>query len=144
MSVIANHDVWLFRAPLSLGNDHISTVGSWESIDIISARELRVSPLYKGHFRVSTWKQQLTSCIAECCVDWTYYNHKCYIYLQFIAPKEIGMVDIDLISDKVVSMIQNNVFLFKLQTVVQQEHPGLGCDSGTVGNDGKEGDSHSV
>lgn len=144
MSVIAIHDAYVFRAPLSLGNMRVSTVGSWESVDLISARELRISPLYKGHFRLSTWKQQLTTCIAECCVDWTYYHDKCYIYLHFIAPKEISTKDIDLISDKVVSMVQSNAFLFKLQTVVQQEHPGLGSEAGTEGSDGNEGDSHSV
>lgn len=143
MSVIASNDVWTYRAPVSLGAGHASTTGSWEFIFHTSVTEFRMSPLFKSHLRLSTWKQQLRTCIAECCVDWTYYDNKPYVYLRFIAPNEISSKDVDLISDKVVSMIQNNPLLFKLQTIFQQEQPGPGVCSGNDGSEGSEGDNHA-
>jgi len=144
MSVISKQHTTCFKAPVVTGARNILIVGSWEPIIDLSHYEMRISNKYTGHVRLSTWRQQFEKGIVETCLDWVFLNtNDAYIVVRFLSMRPVTMCDVDQISEKIHTILEQHTYIHHIQLLFQQMHPGDNLDSGITGKDGKDGESQS-
>ena len=83
----------------------------------------------------------------SCIVDWIVFKEdgttQYKIELKIQHTSDLEMMQMDTISEKVQTIMNTNLFVFKLQQIFQQAHPGDLSTSGITGSAGNDGDNQS-
>jgi len=147
MSVFLVPQTHCFRATVDIGPSSAAIVSSWTKEKQLSLQDYRTNPDIYGIVRLGQFAHLYKKKQIPCTVDWivfkedgtTQYN----IELKIQHTTDIEITQMATISARVHSIMNTNSFVFKLQNIFQQAHPGELSTSGINGSAGKEGDIQS-
>ena len=147
MSVFLVPQIHCFRATVDVGPLSAAIVSSWTKEKQLSLKDYRTNPDIYGIVRLAQFTHVHKEKQIICTVDWIVFKEdgtmQYNIELKLQHHGDIEITQMATISARVHSIMNTNLFVFKLQNIFQQAHPGDLSTSGINGSAGKEGDIQS-
>ena len=147
MSVFLVPQLQVFRATVDIGPSSAAIVSSWTKGTPWSLKEYRTNPHIHGIVRLAQFAHTYKKKPITCTVDWITFQEDGLIQynveLKLHHTENIGISALAAISEKIQTIMNTNLFVFKLQNFFQQAHPGDLSTSGITGSAGNDGDNQS-